>query len=80
MLNSSSTFLNDDEAESRKLEQAASLEPKVEDEKSAQPVNYANIKLTPALVRDMRNILIAANVENPDEIIEKFIKMKNLKY
>jgi hypothetical protein len=79
--------LNDDEAESRKLEQAASLEqgtlclePKVEDEKSAQPVNYANIKLTPALVRDMRNILIAANVKNPDEIVEKFIKMKNLKY
>ncbi len=73
--------MNDDEAESRKLEQAAScLEPKVEDEKSAQPVNYANIKLTPALVRDMRNILIAANVKNPDEIVEKFIKMKNLKY
>ena len=56
------------------------MEPKAEYEKSAQPYDSANIKLTPALVMSMRNILIAANVENPEEIVEKFIKMKNLKY
>ena len=53
------------------------MEPK---EKSAQPyVDSANIKLTPALVKSMRDILMAADVENPEEIIAKFIKMKNLK-